>query len=257
MTSSLRLGFLASGMLHVAVVAAFSLQTQAEIPAVDEPRPLTLQLAMFEPAGTVEAQRVPVEPEPPPPVVEPEPPTPVMEPEPVEPPPPPVIEQVRPQRAPAKPRKVEKRRVLKQPKSKPPRPEPVRPREPSPKPTEPSPAPNPTVKLVAAKPRPAAPAFAQERQHYLAALAANINRKKYYPLGSRRRGEEGTVVVSFVVQRNGELTDLAVVESSGSRRLDAAALKTLQRVTPFRPIPDTLQRDRWPITVPIAFRLKG
>ena len=62
MTSSLRLGFLASGMLHVAVVAAFSLQTQAEIPVVDEPRPLTLQLAMFEPARTVEPQPVPVEP---------------------------------------------------------------------------------------------------------------------------------------------------------------------------------------------------
>ena len=252
MTSPLRLGFLVSGAFHVAVVAAFSLDVETQVPAVDEPRPLTLQLAMFEPARTVEAQPVPVEPEPPT-VAEPEPPAPVMEPEPLEPPPPPVIEQVRPPSPPVQPRKVEKRRVLQQPKRKPP----AKPRKASPRPVEPRSVPSPTVELAAAKPRPSVPAFAQEKQHYLAALAANINRKKYYPMGSRRRGEEGTVVVSFVIQRNGELTDLSILKSSGSRRLDAAALKTLKRVTPFRPIPQTLERDRWPITVPIAFRLKG
>jgi protein TonB len=109
-----------------------------------------------------------------------------------------------------------------------------------------------------AEPRPVVPAAdAQEKQHYLAALAAKINRSKYYPTGSRRRGEEGRVVVRFIVQRNGDLTDLTVVESSGSRRLDAAALKTLRRVTPFQPIPDAINRDHWPISVPIAFSLSG
>lgn len=94
------------------------------------------------------------------------------------------------------------------------------------------------------------------RQSYLAELAAQINRKKYYPRASRRFGEEGTVVVSFVLQRDGRVTDLAVAQSSGSERLDDAALTTLARVTPFRPIPDVLQRDDWPISVPIAFNLR-
>ncbi|MCP5428982.1 MAG: energy transducer TonB [Chromatiaceae bacterium] len=94
------------------------------------------------------------------------------------------------------------------------------------------------------------------RASYLAELAAQINRKKYYPRASRRFGEEGTVVVSFVLQRDGRVTDLAVAQSSGSERLDEAALTTLERVTPFRPIPDVLQRDDWPISVPIAFNLR-
>jgi hypothetical protein len=34
-------------------------------------------------------------------------------------------------------------------------------------------------------------------------------------------------------------------------------LKTLRRVTPFRPIPEALDRDNWPISVPIAFSLRG
>ena len=119
-------------------------------------------------------------------------------------------------------------------------------------------APRAPVKLASvSKPRPPVPlADQQERQHYLAALAAKINRRKYYPAAARRRGEEGRVVVRFVVRADGELTDLGIVESSGSRRLDAAALKTLRRVSPFRPLPEVLERDHWPISVPIAFSLK-
>ncbi len=100
-------------------------------------------------------------------------------------------------------------------------------------------------------------ADAQQRQHYLAALAASIDRRKYYPRVSRRRGEEGRVVVSFVIRKTGELTDITVTESSGSRRLDEAALKTLRRISPFQPIPQALARDAWSITVPIAFHLSG
>jgi protein TonB len=48
-----------------------------------------------------------------------------------------------------------------------------------------------------------------------------------------------------------------VTESSGSRRLDEAALKTLRRISPFQPIPEALARDAWSITVPIAFHLNG
>jgi protein TonB len=106
--------------------------------------------------------------------------------------------------------------------------------------------------------KPAAQAAdAQQSQHYLAALAASIDRRKYYPRASRRRGEEGRVVVSFVIRKTGELTDLKVTESSGSRRLDEAALKTLRRISPFQPIPEALARDAWSITVPIAFHLNG
>ena len=117
---------------------------------------------------------------------------------------------------------------------------------------------SPAVALTATKPQVAAPALeVQQKQHYLAALAASINRSKYYPLSARRRGEQGVVVIRFVVQKSGELTDLAISKSSGSRRLDEAALKTVRRVTPFRPIPAALDRDDWSISVPIAFSLSG
>jgi len=99
-------------------------------------------------------------------------------------------------------------------------------------------------------------AAAREEQHYLAALRARIERKKYYPRVSQRRAEEGKVIVSFVIRKNGEFTDLAVVESSGIDRLDDAALETLRRITPFKPIPAALGRKRWALSVPISYNLK-
>ena len=41
-----------------------------------------------------------------------------------------------------------------------------------------------------------------------------------------------------------------------SELLDEAALKTIRRVNPFRPLPDELGKESWALAVPIAFTLK-
>jgi protein TonB len=233
------------------VVAAFSISSIDEIPVSDEPRPLTLQLAMFEAAPAMSA------PLPPSPVKEPQPLQPL---EPIEPPPPPTLPEsvVKPAEAePPKPKikPVSKPRPVVR-KSRPP-PQLKAPLEPTPSTLQTPPVAKATVTKTVV-PATATPLIdVVEKQHYLAALAAAIDRNKYYPLSSRRRGEEGTVLVRFVIQKDGEFSDLSVVESSGSRRLDKAALKTLRRVAPFRKIPESVGRSHWSITVPIAFSLRG
>ena len=261
MITPLRLGFLVSGLLHVAVVTAFSLSSEREIPAVDEPRSLTLRLAVFEPVQSAPSPPLPIEEN------ESQPEVSVLSPPPEPPeqtekkqPPPEIQPKPAVQRAAPESKPVVKQASARKPVTK----KPIKPRRENPqrkskKPAQSPPVNRPSVTLAAVpKPQPVrAEVDTQMKQHYLAALAAKINRNKYYPLSSRRRGEEGKVVVRFVVQKNGELTELSIVESSGSRRLDAAALKTLRRVSPFRPIPETLGRDNWSISVPIAFSLRG
>jgi len=262
MEKPLRLGFLISGLLHVAAVTAFSLTPEQEIPAIETAQPLTLQLAMFKPEQAAPAPPVPFQ-EPPElqqPVEDPSPAL-VEEPQqeiaslPEPRPPEPVAKTVRPKpKQPVKrvstPKPVTRQRASVEPAK-------IEPRETKPVTRPPAPSSNASLAAVA-KPRVMSPTVnLQTKMHYLAALAAKINRSKYYPLSSRRRGEQGRVVVHFVVQKNGELTDLSIAESSGSRRLDAAAIKTLKRASPFRPIPDSLERDRWSVSVPIAFSLSG
>jgi protein TonB len=83
-----------------------------------------------------------------------------------------------------------------------------------------------------------------------------IARKRQYPQKAKRRGETGTVVVSFVVERSGIITDIRVAKSSGSATLDKAAVDTLKRQRRFKPIPEAIGRNRWPMRVPIKFALK-
>lgn len=50
-----------------------------------------------------------------------------------------------------------------------------------------------------------------------------------YPLGSRLRGEEGSVVLSVKVDSIGKVTGITVIESSGYSGLDNAAVKAVKR----------------------------
>ena len=215
-----------------------------------------MALALFEPPPPAPAVRRPAEYRPPAPVPEP-PPEPVTaeaEAEPVE--PVPVVAPVEPPPVVKQPVEPRHRPVVKKVvKAQARRPRPVAPVKPVERPVVAA-APVAIAPVVAERPLPVAVDL-EAKQHYLAALAAQINRRKFYPRASRRLGEEGQVVVHFVIQRNGELTDLRVTESSGSSRLDEAALKTVRRVTPFKPIPAGLATEQWPISVPISFSLRG
>ncbi|MBZ6379144.1 MULTISPECIES: energy transducer TonB [Pacificimonas] len=56
-----------------------------------------------------------------------------------------------------------------------------------------------------------------------------------YPYGAKRRGEEGTVVVEVRIGPDGRVRDASVAESSGSRRLDQAAVEQAERRWRFVP----------------------
>ncbi len=254
--SSLRIGLAVSGLLHAALIAAFARFDAPEIPPLDDAKSLTLQLSAFEPPRAA----MPAAPagDDAPPVDELVEDTPPAEPQTVA-----AQQPTPPEQAP-----IEQRPEVAAVQTPPPRPKVERVVKKAvvdrPRPTRPEPrtAAQTQQSTVAApisdRPSPALPVVSHEqKQHYLAVLAARIDRSKYYPKLSRRLGEEGTVVVSFVIERSGHLSDLAIVESSGHRRLDRAALKTLRRVSPFLPIPDGLQRDNWPISVPISFHLRS
>ena len=87
------------------------------------------------------------------------------------------------------------------------------------------------------------------------AADAARNRRPNYPEASRRRGEQGVVRVELLVDPNGRVVDVRVLESSGFSALDAEAIKAV-RDWRFRPA----QRGGLPvagsITTAVHFRLE-
>ncbi len=86
---------------------------------------------------------------------------------------------------------------------------------------------------------------------YLADLYAAIAGHKFYPEQARREGREGRVVISVTIRRDGEFTNVTVVEPSGSRLLDRAASKAVRRLGRFRPFSNQIEDSA--LTTQIAF----
>jgi protein TonB len=67
-------------------------------------------------------------------------------------------------------------------------------------------------------------------------VLGHLAKFKTFPPAARMREEEGDVGVEFVIDRGGKLLDCRLLESSGSRRLDKAALSQLRDAVPY-PVP--------------------
>lgn len=76
-----------------------------------------------------------------------------------------------------------------------------------------------------------------------------IERAKVYPDLARKRRQEGTVVMEFLINSRGMPEDIRITKSSGFNLLDSAARRTIVRAAPFPVIKGNIE-------VPITFILK-
>ena len=83
-----------------------------------------------------------------------------------------------------------------------------------------------------------------------------IDGNKSYPLLSKKRKEEGTVVVKFTILKNGNVENLSVHGSSGHRALDREAKRMILTSSPFPEIPNFENKESITLTVPINFSLE-
>lgn len=82
-----------------------------------------------------------------------------------------------------------------------------------------------------------------------------LDKHRHYPRAAARAGYEGTVLVRFVLRRDGRLRASELVDSSGHALLDRAALELLDRAAPFPPIPGGSGVDEVELVLPIDYRL--
>ena len=89
---------------------------------------------------------------------------------------------------------------------------------------------------------------------YMTHLRQQFERTWNYPRQAQRRGEEGTVVLEFTINRAGVVVGHTIRETSGSRLLDNTAEHMIRRIQPL-PLPPEAGQDFLTFTIPIEFRL--
>lgn len=87
-------------------------------------------------------------------------------------------------------------------------------------------------------------------------LRAYLDRAKDYPRQARQRRQQGTVTVRFTVDRQGQVSNVRILESSGHRLLDNEVEDLLRRAAPLPGIPEGLPEDRMEIELPMSFSLR-
>jgi protein TonB len=155
------------------------------------------------------------------------------------------------------------------PKAEPPKPKPRPARPPIEEPLISAPVETPSPTVAPAPPPPPQPVEAAAGAPVVAPVVAPLpiippnfnadylhNPAPVYPLVARRNGEQGRVVLHVLVTADGQPAQVAVRTSSGSARLDGAALETVQRWR-FMPARQGGRPVAAWVLVPISFVLEG
>ena len=91
---------------------------------------------------------------------------------------------------------------------------------------------------------------------YKSQVRRKIERNRKYPPSARNGRIEGTVRVSFTLNRQGQVVSFRMVNSSGHPILDDEAAALIRRVSPMPAFPKELTISTLELTVPIKFALR-
>jgi protein TonB len=123
---------------------------------------------------------------------------------------------------------------------------------PEPKPLDPS-QPKPTPSTAST---PAANSIGRGRMagdaNYQGLVAARLARFKRFPPDARRRREQGSALVSFVIDGAGRVTSVRLVRGTGFAALDDEVQAMVRRASPFPPPPRGVETN---FSAPVSFHL--
>jgi protein TonB len=89
--------------------------------------------------------------------------------------------------------------------------------------------------------------------NYRGLVAARLARMKRFPAEARRRREQGSALVSFVIDGTGRVTSVRLVRGTGFAVLDEEVQAMVRRASPFPSPPGGVQMT---FTAPVSFQLK-
>lgn len=88
-----------------------------------------------------------------------------------------------------------------------------------------------------------------------AALFTHIAKNQKYPSLAQGKGEQGKVIVSFVIEKDGSVGDVKI-KKSVSQSLDKEAIRVVKTLPKFTPAKNGGKTVRSEMSIPVTFRLK-
>ena len=96
------------------------------------------------------------------------------------------------------------------------------------------------------------PEFPGGQQAMMKYIGENIK----YPVIAQENGIQGRVICQFVIEKDGRVTDIQVVRSSGEPSLDKEAVRVINSMPKWKPGKQRGKPVRVKYTIPVNFRLQ-
>ncbi len=93
------------------------------------------------------------------------------------------------------------------------------------------------------------------QQLYIAKLKKWTYKELRYPSKSLDRNEQGIVRLSVTIQRDGKLQNIDVIEEPEFSRLTKAAVKAVEKSSPYPVMPADVTGDEFEFSMPIVFKI--
>lgn len=106
------------------------------------------------------------------------------------------------------------------------------------------------------RPLPPAPPTGQAAVSWEGMVLARLNQFRRYPVTARRRGEEGTPYIRFVIDRQGMLVSSRLERSCGHSALDREAVALPSRAQPLPPPPADRAGEVIELIVPVEYFIR-
>jgi protein TonB len=132
-----------------------------------------------------------------------------------------------------------------------PAPQPLAPAVALPSVAAPSSPPPAAAKQPAPRPNPSA----EQSADWHARVLGRLNAMKAYPASARARRQQGVVLIRFILDRQGQVLSVSLVQGSGFAPLDREALALPKRATPLPMPPDDVPGQQIELVVPVEFHL--
>jgi TonB family protein len=100
---------------------------------------------------------------------------------------------------------------------------------------------------------------AEEMPEYPGGMSAMMNfimDNIKYPEDAKKAGKDGRVICSFIIDKEGKVTEPHVVQSSGTQSLDEEAVRLVSLMPDWKPGKDKGEPVSVLYTIPVMFKLK-
>jgi TonB family protein len=94
-------------------------------------------------------------------------------------------------------------------------------------------------------------------ESYIGQILQIIEKNKYYPPRDKMYGNEGSPVITMLIDNSGSLKQAELAESSNKPGLDRAALNIVQKAAPYPQFNNLISEDQLNFSVAIEFKLNN